>query len=94
MSKSRFSQRIDITIAPELLRKVDASAAQYHSSRSAVIRWALHEWLERHPARNAQVNSNKVNTGQSFHSLIGPDMSPDELLTALEEYEATQPDQV
>jgi len=83
---------------PELLREVDANAARYHTSRSAIIRWALQEWLEKYPApapdRGNPVNTKSINIDRSFHELIKPDMSPDELLATLEEYEAAVQNQV
>jgi hypothetical protein len=91
MSKFRFSKRIDITIEPTLLQEVDIYAGLYHTSRSAIIRWALHDWLEQYGVKSEQpeVAINKpINKQQSFHDLIKPGMSPDELLALLKEYEA------
>ncbi len=95
MSKRRLNKRIDITIPPDLLGRVDRSVAHYSSSRSDIILWALHEWLERHPFKAEQIkNEENTVTKKSFHELIRPGMRPDELLDTLKDYEADQSNQV
>jgi metal-responsive CopG/Arc/MetJ family transcriptional regulator len=89
MVKHRFSKHIDITIDPNLLREVDAGAGHYHASRSAIIRWALQEWLDQHkPPMNQPIEKKSTNSEVSFHTLINTDMNPDKLLDTLQEYEA------
>lgn len=87
----RFSRRINITIAPHLLRAADASAEHYGTSRSAIIHWALNEWLERHPHQvpqdTSQPNFIKTDPKKAFREFIRPDMDADKILETLEAYE-------
>ncbi|HEY5442407.1 MAG TPA: ribbon-helix-helix domain-containing protein [Candidatus Saccharimonadales bacterium] len=92
-SPIRYDKRINITLPGELLRHTDENAQRYDISRSAIIRWALHEWIDRH-GRELPQTKKAVNMDQSFRAFIKPDMSPDELLNALQDYEAASSNQV
>jgi Ribbon-helix-helix protein, copG family len=44
-------EQITLTLAPELLAKVDERAAQMGMSRAACMSLAIFQWLEREPRR-------------------------------------------
>jgi Arc/MetJ-type ribon-helix-helix transcriptional regulator len=86
-----FNRRIDIAMDIQLLDAVDAGARRHVTTRSAVIRQALREWVEREsPTATTAVPAQNSMWAEkpSFHALIKPGMGPDELLTLLQDYEA------
>jgi metal-responsive CopG/Arc/MetJ family transcriptional regulator len=85
--KSRFSKRINITIEPDFLNKVDAAAKHYDAPRSVIIRLALHDWLDKH----AVPEKPKIqNVAKDFKKLADkyPKINPNdhELLKFLDDY--------
>ena len=86
---SSFSRRIDIAIEPQLLKAVDIRAQRYATTRSAIIRQALREWVERERPDTADDKQNPIWVERpAFHDLIKPGMGVDELMKLLQDYEA------
>jgi metal-responsive CopG/Arc/MetJ family transcriptional regulator len=99
MQNRRLSLRINITLPPDLLRRLDIVVDQHDSSRSALIRRSLYEWLERQPPHLDQIPARKstsiaIDIEKPFKDHIKPGMSADELLDALEDYETAYRNQV
>ncbi|MDB5170831.1 MAG: hypothetical protein JWO35_525 [Candidatus Saccharibacteria bacterium] len=91
MTKHRLSRRIDITIAPDLLRRVDREAKARSLSRSRVIRDALFDWLATHKSARAPkaylVNGQPYDPNKLFKDYFTPGTPPDMGLQILEEYQ-------
>jgi metal-responsive CopG/Arc/MetJ family transcriptional regulator len=91
----RFTKRINITISPSLLKRLDAATSNAGATRSGLIHEAIYDWLEKHAVKSQPGKQSSNHSGTiyepekyAFNHYVKRGMTADQLLQTLEEYEA------
>ncbi len=94
MTNRRLSAKIDITIDPDQLNKIDSEAVRLGSTRSGIIREALWDRLDKQkpriPIRKYTINGQPYEHNRLFKDYLTEGMSPQESIKALDDFEAAQ----